>query len=268
MASTVRRTRGVRGLCGVCAVAVIAIASTATAEASVETWCADELGGAWNGQNCSTSVLSPRNATMSISANVPPDLQENPTAGPVVRGYVKNLVDGWRNTGANMVRDSTYSVDYQMYSHGSVKSVVFHEFWQTIGAPPNDAYRTFTFDVARGRRLELADLFNPGVDPLTALPPLVRPYLSASLDAAAPPHDPGTYPFTPQEWEPMPDGSGFSGDYRAFAISDSELILYMPGAPMSHENPFPRDRFVWSMDGGTVVVHVPLAALASILRPL
>jgi hypothetical protein len=75
--------------------------------------------------------------------------------------------------------------------------------------------------------------------------------------ALAPPTD---------KFEPQPDGSGYSGNYRAFAVTPEELILYLPDLPMAHENPWPRDRFVWSMDGGTVTVHIPLEALTTILR--
>lgn len=41
----------------------------------------------------------------------------------------------------------------------------------------------------------------------------------------------------------------------------------MPDAPMAHEDLIPLDRFVWSMDGGTVTIRVPLAALTESLRP-
>lgn len=58
---------------------------------------------------------------------------------------------------------------------------------------------------------------------------------------------------------------GILGQYRAFAVTPDELILYLPDVPMTHETPWPRDRFVWSMDGGTVIVRVPLSALSSIL---
>ncbi len=69
------------------------------------------------------------------------------------------------------------------------------------------------FDLAHGKRLELVDLFVAEVDPLTALPQLVRPCLTDALDEAAPPHDPNTHPFTTQEREPQPDGSGYSSNY-------------------------------------------------------
>jgi hypothetical protein len=41
----------------------------------------------------------------------------------------------------------------------------------------NNVDRTLTFDLSQGVRLELADLVKPGIDPLTALPPRIRPYL-------------------------------------------------------------------------------------------
>ncbi|MET0703181.1 MAG: RsiV family protein [Mycobacterium sp.] len=258
----IRYARALSGLALVASV-VIAPAATAAPDAS----CTAILGGDWADENgtCSTTVGSVRAATMNMSAQLPRELLDHPTAGQVLKSYLGPLTEGWRKTGESMVRDSDYRVDYQSFSHDALTSIVFHEFWQAIGTTPNDAYRTFTFDLAEGRQLQLDDLVKPGVDPLIALPPLVRPYLSLALNQARPPHDPGTYPFTPQEWEPQPDGSGYSGNYRSFAITPDELILYMPDVPMAHEDPWPRDRFVWSMDGGTVIVRVPLSALEPIL---
>jgi hypothetical protein len=248
-----------------CAALAAAVVPTPTASGA-DTACTSMLGGDWadQGSTCVAAVASPRQATMTISVQLP-GATANPVAGQAISSYLRPLVDRWRSTGASMVRDSDYHVDSQEFTHNTLTSVVFHEFWQTFGSPPNDAYRTFTFDLARGRQLKLADLFKPGVDPLTALPPLVRPYLVPALDQATPPHDPGTYPFTTDKFEPQPDGSGYSGNYRAFALTGDELILYLPDAPMDHERPFPRDRFVWSMDGGAVTVHVPLASLSPIL---
>ncbi|MEZ0050281.1 hypothetical protein ABIA30_001271 [Mycobacterium sp. MAA66] len=217
---------------------------------------------------CSASVTSKQGATMNIAVALPDELMDDPTAGPVLQAYSRDLVDGWRKTGELVTRDNTASAEYQLYSAtSSVKSVVYHELFQTQGTLPNDAYRTFTFDLARGKRLDLVDLFAPGVDPLTAIPPLARPYLIQALDQASPPHQPNTYPFILDKWEPHLDGSGFSGNYRAFALTPDELILYMPDAPMSHENPPQPGEFRWSMDGGTVTVRIPLAVLKPLLRP-
>jgi hypothetical protein len=244
-----------------------ALAAPPVAVAAPDDMCTTALGGEWTrgDEVCRGALTSERSATMNVSVRLPDDLLTNPTAGPVIGPYLSDLVGSWRQTGKSMPRDSEYSVDYQRLSRGSLISMVFDERWQTVGAPPNRAYRTFTFDLANGRQLQLADLFRQGVDLPTELPPLVRPFLIPALDQAPPAHDPGTYPFTAQEWEPQADGSGYSGNYRAFALTDSELILYLPDAPMKHETPWPRDRFVWSMDGGTVTVRVPLTALESIL---
>jgi hypothetical protein len=76
-----------------------------------------------------------------------------------------------------------------------------------------------------------------------------------------------TYPFTIDKFEPQRDGPGYTENYRAFALTADELVLYLPGAPMAHENPWPQDRLVWSMDGGAVEVRIPLSALSAILRP-
>jgi hypothetical protein len=267
-ATTATTSRVLRAAAAAVIVATSMLAAAATAHA--DNRCADVLGGDWTDHNgvCTASLSSVRDAVMTLSIDIPPGITDDPTAGPLVRDYLHTRADEWRKTGASMVRANGASVDYQVYSHGRVKSVVFHEFQQTVGDTPNDTYRTFTFDLASGRRLQLADLFNSGVDPMTALPPLARPYLSEALDAAPPPHDPGTYPFTTDKFEPQPDGSGYSSNYRAFALTDNELILYLPDAPMTHENPWPQDRFVWSMNGGTVTPHIPLAALAPILQPL
>ncbi len=238
-----------------------------TAAASAAQFC-DELTAVWDGTNCVTTVESNRNARMTISLALPDGLLDNPTAGPLLREYYSNLINAWRRTGATMVRDSKASAYVESYpGPGAVQSLVVHEVWLPDGVQANNAYRSFIFDLAQGRRLALADIFKSGVDPLQVIPPAARPLLPAALDAAPPPHEPGTYPFTVQEWEPSGSGSGFSGDYRGWALSTNELILRLPDAPMAHEYPIPRDRFVWSMDGGAVTIRVPLAALAASLRP-
>lgn len=216
MAPTSSRSRVCRAAGGVF-LAACSLLTAATAAANNS--CSDVLGGDWTYQDgvCTSTITSIRDAIMTLSVGVPLELTDDSTAGPLLRTYLRNRVDDWRETGATMVRANDASINYQIYSHGSTKSVVFHEFWQTVGNTPNDAYRTFTFD--RGKRLELADLFKPAVDPLTALPPLVKPYLRDALDQAQPPHDPGTYPFTTDKFEPQPDGSGYSSNYRAFAGS-------------------------------------------------
>ncbi len=243
------------------------VANPPVAKASAEQFCT-ELNATWDGTHCTTLVTSPRKAEMFISLSLPEPLLDNPTSGSVLRAYYHQLMDGWRKTGSDTPRDSSASSDYRLYSGpGAVQSLVVHENFEPFGIQANNAYRSFVFDMARGRRLTLADLFKPGVDPMKAIPPAAAPLLPAALDAALPPHAPNTYPFTVEEWQPGPNGPGYTASYRAFGLSPDHLALYMPDAPIMRENPSPLDRFVWSMDGGTVSIQVPLSALAESLRP-
>lgn len=247
-----------------------AVASVVTApvvQASSQQFCA-ELSGAWDGSNCATTVRSNRGAEMTISLALPTEFFDSPAVVIPMREYYGNLMNAWRNTGAAMVRDSSAATHYDRHSGpGTVQSIVIREVWQPAGVPANNAYRSFVFDTDADRRLTLSSLFKPGVDPLQAIPLAARPLLNPALDSALPLHPLNAYPFTIEEWEPGSDGLGYTGGYRAFALSGDTLILYMPDAPMAHEEPIARDRFVWSMDGGTLTLRVPLAALADSLRP-
>lgn len=266
---TARRWSIRRVAAGIAAV-VCAVPLAAVATAASDTWCGPGLGGNWDDQNgrCTVSLVSRAKATMDMSLSVPVGLLDDATAGPILRDYALNRGSSWRQTGEALMHDNTSFAEPTVYTHsGALTSVVFHEQFHTVGTNPNDAYRTFTFDLQRGKLLRLADLFAPGVDPLTAIPPIARPYLVDALADAPPPHAPGAYPFTPDGWEPHADGSGYSGDYRAFAVTADELVIYMPDQPMAHENPAPRGEWQWSMEGGAVTMHVPLAALGSILAP-
>ncbi|KUI44259.1 mannan-binding protein [Mycobacterium sp. IS-1590] len=246
-----------------------AVAVAPAASASAPSFCA-ELGGHWDGQFCSTSVVSERKATRNIKMALPGDLVDNPT----IREYLTNLMNNWRDAAKLTVHDSFGEQHFQIFQHGGAMTVVFHEMYSgTVGtdalAHPNapiisDAYRTFTF--AGGRRLQLADLFKPGVDHMTEIPLLGEPFIVAALDAAPPPHQSGTYPFTPDRWTP---DKVYSGAYKAWALTPDELILYMPDYPVARDRPinFSPGLPQWAMDGGTVQAHIPLSALAPILRP-
>lgn len=243
-------------------VATTGISGTATARASAPSFCG-ELGGDWDGRYCHTTVTSERNAVRDIKVAVPGDLVDNTTTSGVVRDYLSTLVNNWRNANAHMAADSYGEENYEIFSHGNLLSAVFHEDYHADGPKPNNAYRTFTFDMTSGRRLQLADLTTS--NPLTAIPPLAQPFIEAALNQAPPPHDPGTYPFVIDRWTP---DKVYSGAYKAWALTPDELILYMPDYPVGHDEPinFTPGTMQWYMDGGTVQVHIPLSALGSVLR--
>ncbi|MGZ5364472.1 MAG: RsiV family protein [Mycobacterium sp.] len=202
-------------------------------------------------------------ATLALTVLVAVD---NPVTGTVIRDYLTNLMNNWRTAGAKMAADSFGEENFQIFPRGDVLSAVFRETYHADGPDFNNAYRTFTFDMGAGRRLQLADLVRPGVDPLAAIPPLAQPFLVTALDQAPPPHQPGTYPFIADRWTP---DKVYSGGYRAWALSGDELILYLPDYPVVHDTPlnYTPGIMQWSMDAGTVQVHIPLSVLNSILRP-
>ena len=138
-------------------VAAATVPNAATAPASAPSFCG-ELGGDWDGQYCHTSVTSERNAVRDIKVAVPGDLVDNPTTGPVVRDYLRTLVNNWKTANAHMAADSFGEENYQIFQHGNLLSAVFHEDYHADGPKPNNAYRTFTFDMASGRRLQFSDL--------------------------------------------------------------------------------------------------------------
>jgi len=241
--------------------AAATVPNTATASASAPSFCG-ELGGDWDGQYCHTSVVSERQAVRDIKVAVPGELVDNPAAGPVVRDYLRTLVNNWKSVGSHMVADSYGEENYQTFQHGNLISAVFHEDYHADGPNFNNAYRTFTFDMASGRRLQLSDVVS---DPTSAVPTLGRPFIETALNQAPPPHDPGTYPFAVDRWTP---DKVYSGAYKAWALTPDELILYMPDYPVGHDEPldFTPGVMQWFMDGGTVQAHIPLSALASALR--
>jgi hypothetical protein len=248
----------------VAATGICGIAGVATARASAPSFCG-ELGGDWDGQYCHATVTSERNAVRDIKVAVPGELIDNSTAGAVIRDYLRTLVSNWRNANEHMAADSYGEENYEIFQHGNLLSAVFHEDYHADGPKPNNAYRTFTFDMASGRRLQLSDVTTS--NPLAAIPPLAQPFIETALNQAPPPHDPGAYPFTIDRWTP---DKVYSGAYKAWALTPDELIIYMPDYPVGHDEPinFTTGTMQWYIDGGTVEAHIPLSALGPVLRGL
>lgn len=242
----------------------LTVVGAPAASASPESFC-HELGGEFDGLYCSAVVTSVRNADRDIRIAIPDELVDDPVAGDTIRTYLRTLYDNWHSKAVDMAQDSYGEANFEVFAHRSVRSVVFHEDYHADGPAISNAYRTFSFDLDRGTRLGLTDLVEPGVDPLTEIPPLAAPYLASALDRAMPAHQPGTYPFTPDRWTP---DRVYSGGYRAWALTADALVIYMPDYPVAHDVPidYAPGMPVWSMDGGTVQVHIPLTALSPLLR--
>lgn len=198
-----------------------------------------ELGGAWNtpARRCTIS----RNADHShVSATYPVDLIGDPTAGPVLKSFLREFFHQHRITEDG--EDSTASLEHSVFTHRpDTKSVVFHGDWYVQGTPhPSEDFTTFTFDLATGQQLQLADLFCSGADPLQVLPPLVRPDVTQRIA--------GT-PLSVEDFEPDRGGTDYADDYRAWALDGDDLVLYLPA-----ERSGP-------VHAGMVTAHLPLTDL-------
>ena len=258
-----RTTMRAGGLAGA-VIAAAALVSAPTAAASAVGLC-DQMGGQWNGQYCHASVPSERGAVREINIAIPAEV-DNPVVGGAISGYLTTLMNNWRTTAAKMFQHSWGDDNFEVFHHGNIHTVVFHETYNSEstarieGPAIQSAYRTFSFDSASGRQVQLADVVD-----ISAIPTLGAPFIQTALDQALPPHDPNTYPFTPDRWTP---DKVYSGGYKAWALTPDELILYMPDYPVARDTPidFTTAKFIWSMTGGVVQPHIPLSALGSALH--
>lgn len=258
-----RTTMRVGGLAGA-AIAAAALLSAPGAGASAVPLC-DQMGGQWNGQYCHTSVPSQRGAVREVNIAIPAEA-DNPIIGGAISNYLTTLMNNWRTAAAQMHQNSRGDANFEVFHHGNIHTVVFHETYDSEstgrfeGAAIQSAYRTFSFDSASGRQVQLADVVD-----VSAIPTLGAPYIQAALDQAVPPHEPNTYPFTPDRWTP---DKVYSGGYRAWALTPNELILYMPDYPVARDSPidFTPANYIWSITGGVVQPRIPLSALGPALH--
>jgi hypothetical protein len=241
-----------------------AVLSAPAAAASAQSVC-DRMGGQWNGQYCHATVVSARKAVREIDIAIPAEA-DDPIIGGAITDYLVSLMNNWRSVAQSMVQDSRGAADFEVFQHGPIHTVVFRETYDSQstgrleGPAIQNAYRTFAFDSARGRQIQLADIVDPG-----AIPALGAPYIQAALDQALPPHEPNTYTFVADRWTP---DKVYSGGYKAWALTPDELILYMPDYPVARDTPidFTPGHWIWSITGGIVQPRIPLSALAPALR--
>lgn len=180
------------------------------------------VGGTWDSskESCSLTGTSSKNVTAKVQATYPVNLLDDPVTGPALKQFLTDFFKKFGRPNDNLTQNSEASLGYKMYKHApNTLSVVFTEEWFVTGTPhPNDAIVTFTFDQASKQQLALSDLFCPGVDPLTTLPPLVRPYVEKAVGQE----------FNISQLEPQPGHGGYSDDYRAWYLDGDDLVLVMP----------------------------------------
>ncbi|STZ88887.1 putative secreted protein [Mycolicibacterium fortuitum] len=206
----------------------------------------EDLGATWDEARgvCGRSIVNARQITVQLSAEYPEGLLDDRTAGAPLKEFVREFFTRFGHLDDGLVRDGQANLTYQTFEHApGIRSVVFRIFWYLGGAHPNDEITTFTFDLQRGRQLALADLFCRGIDPLTALSPLVRPYVKCAV----------TQGIDLAEFDPG-HRYNYTDDYRAWYLDGPDLVLAMPAA---RSGPVP---------AGQWQPHIPLAELNAILR--
>jgi hypothetical protein len=108
---------------------------------------------------------------------------------------------------------------YDIYLHSpTVASVRFNQSEYTGGAHPNQSYTSFTFDTAANTVLAFEDLFAEGVDPLASIMPIARERLLEKLAELGMDAD------TANMF--IPNGTDELTDYRNFALTDTDLLLF------------------------------------------
>jgi hypothetical protein len=118
------------------------------------------------------------------------------------------------------------------WASDTTRSVSFEVYQNMGGAHPDTWYKAFNYDTVGSRPIAFADLFAPGVDPLTAIYPIVVQKLSAEMGMSAPVLD--------------SDGTDPS-HYQNFAITPVDVVFFfgrgelMAGAAGAHTVYVPRN---------------------------
>lgn len=181
------------------------------------TWGAPDgcasLGGVVQGNSCSVQADEP---SYTMNVNFPLDYPN----GQAIIEYLSQTREGFLNVvNTPDSRNLPYEMDVTAESLRSARtrSVVLTLFQNVGAAHPTTWYKTFTYDVERGRTVTFDTLFAPDADPLAAIFPIVQSKLQADTGLA-------------DSISPA-DGRDPSR-YQNFAITDESVIFYFGRAEM------------------------------------
>ncbi len=175
-----------------------------------------------------------------------------------IKGYLDDYVAAFKKSG-NFANLTPKDIEMMGYSQGrkeslqaaflvslSVRSVsyIYSINMDTLGAHPNLFFHTFTFDLATGKQLALADIFANGAPYLTRLSGIARSKLPAIIGADMVDAQMLANGTTPEE-----------KSFANFFLDNGNLTLLF--APYD----------VAAFAAGPQTLHVPLSSLSDILRP-
>lgn len=239
-------------------VAAIVVSPQAEACAAPADVCA-QLGGQWSAgeQFCGKVVENPNQTKTVLEARYPADLVEGGLSGPALQKFLKDFIARFSKvTDDPRATDGGASLRYRQFEHApALKSVLFSNIYYVGNAKyPAEELTGFTFDSNKGKQLAIADLFQSGTKAFADLADLVRPIVQDQLDPVNAVRARRGQPLLPAgDFDPgMPMNPN---SYPVFAVSEDELVLYLPQ--------------VRSGEPGSTMIeaHVELSALRDLLRP-
>ena len=210
-----------------------------------------------DGQYYQIRAQYPGSTVLAQSANA----QADTAAVAQIKAFLQQEAANFKQNGdfANLTAEDAhiqgldqgriYSLDaeYKAYQGAHSVSYVYTLESDTLGAHPNEYYKTFTFDTISGQSLAIGDIFQPNSNYLQLLSTRVRadlPSIINNLQAGA--ADTATINVGTQ---PIIE------DFQSWYIDDANLVIVF--APYQ----------VGPYSIGTVLDTIPLRAFTNVLKP-
>jgi hypothetical protein len=144
-----------------------------------------------HGEFYDVDLQYPSSTLLAVSAGNTADTN----AVAVMKAYNESLIPEFEQTFTGISGDylthlqqenlkGSLTTEYSVYESAHTVSYVFQIFSDTLGAHPNTTYKTFTFDTATGKLLDIKELFAPGANYLSTLHDLAATKLPGQIAAA------------------------------------------------------------------------------------
>lgn len=199
--------------------------------------------------------------TAEIPSLTPLEGASNEAAISVVRAFAQERIAEFKKNGglddltpedAEFIgltgeRQYVLGMEYELFTGPHTVSYLYTIYEDTLGAHPNAYFRTFTFDIRTGTSLSLSDLFQENSAYLSWLSERVRRDIPLIVQQRS-----GYLPDTEylnSGTEPTPES------FQSFYIEGSSLVVAFP--------PYQVGPYAL----GSIMVPIPLADMASLLRP-
>lgn len=180
----------------------------------------------------------------AVAVAVMEDFIEETVSDFKAQGNFDNLTpEDVQIMGLSEDRKESIAASYEETLGRNAVSYAYTLFVDTLGAHPNTFYRTFTFDLATGAELDIADLFIPRSDYLKRLSAISQFELAKTLGEFA------DVEYIAQGT--VPDALNF----QSFVMDGDALVLLFPPYQVA---PYA---------AGPQSVTIPLSQLADILKP-